>query len=299
MFPLLLGITFITFALLKALPGEPVLSLIGERASPEAIERIKKQIGSDKNFASQFTGYLVLLLKGDLGRSYYTQRDVAADIIEKFPNTIELAISAMLIATPAGILLGIFSATNRKRIIGNFTSIISIGGISLPVFWIGLVLMYVFSFYLKWLPPSGTGDIRFIILPAITLSLPAAASIARVSRTVTLEIIDQPFIKTAKAKGLKERTILLRHVLKNAIIPLVTIIGLDFGSYLNGAVLTETIFGWDGMGRFMMEGIIRRDYPVVMGCLLVGTSIFVVVNLIVDILYHYLDPRVRLTRSEK
>lgn len=297
--PLLLSITFITFALIKALPGDPVLSLVGERASPETIERIKKQIGSNKDFLSQFLGYVGLLLKGELGRSYYTQRDVAQDIIEKFPNTIKLAFGAMVIAVPFGLGLGFISATNRGKFFDRLASIIAVAGISLPVFWIGLILMYIFSLYLKWLPPSGTGDIRFIILPAITLSLPAAASIARVARTTILDILEQPFIKTARAKGLNKKNILFKHVLKNAMIPLITVIGLDFGSYLNGAVLTETIFGWDGIGRFIMEGIIKRDYPVVMGCLLVGTSAFVLINIMVDILYHYFDPRVRIGGNTK
>lgn len=293
--PLLLGITFITFALIKALPGDPVTSLAGERANPETIERIRRQIGTDKNFISQFAGYLNLVIKGDLGRSYYTQRPVARDIVEKFPNTLKLAIAAMLMAAPAGIVLGIISAagSGRKNFLGNISSFISIGGVSIPVFWMGLVLMYIFSFYLKWLPPSGTGDLRFLILPAVTLSLPAGASIARILKTAMLEISGQPFIKTARAKGLKENVIWFRHVLKNAMIPLVTIIGLDFGSYLNGAVLTETIFGWDGIGRFTMEGIIKRDYPVVMGCLLTGTTAFILINMLVDMLYHYLDPRVK------
>ena len=294
-----MSITFITFALIKALPGDPVLSLVGERANPETIERIKKQIGSDKDFLSQFLGYVGLLLKGELGRSHYTQRDVAKDIMEKFPNTIKLAFGAMVIAVPFGIMLGFISAIYRGRFFDRLASIIAVGGISLPVFWIGLILMYFFSLYLKWLPPSGTGSIRFIILPAITLSLPAAASIARVARTTMLDIVEQPFIKTAKAKGLKNRDILFKHILKNALIPLITLIGLDFGSYLNGAVLTETIFGWDGIGRFMMEGIIKRDYPVVMGCLLVGTSAFVLINIAVDMIYHYLDPRVRINESAK
>jgi ABC-type dipeptide/oligopeptide/nickel transport system permease component len=239
------------------------------------------------------------LLKGELGRSYYTQRDVAQDIIEKFPNTIKLALGAMVIAVPFGIMLGFISAINKGRFFDRLASIIAVGGISLPVFWIGLILMYFFALYLKWLPPSGTGDIRFIILPAVTLSLPAAASIARVARTTILEIVEQPFIKTARAKGLNEWNILLKHVLKNTLIPLITVIGLDFGSYLNGAVLTETIFGWDGMGRFMMEGIIKRDYPVVMGCLLVETSAFVLINTTVDVFYHYFDPRVRIGEHYK
>lgn len=285
--------------MIKALPGDPVLSLVGERASLETIERLRREIGTDKDFISQFAGYIGLLLKGELGRSYYTQRDVAQDIIEKFPNTLRLAVGAMVIAVPLGITLGFVSAKNRGRFFDRVASIIAIGGISLPVFWIGLILMYIFSFCLGWLPPSGTGDMRFLILPAVTLSFPAVASIARVSRTIMLEIMEEPFIKTARAKGLRERTILLRHVLKNAMIPLVTIIGLDFGSYLNGAVLTETIFGWDGIGRFTMEGIFKRDYPVVMGCLLIGTGAFVLINLVVDILYHYLDPRVRIGESHK
>lgn len=267
---------------------------MGERASAETIERIKEQIGSDKNFLSQFAGYLKLIMKAELGRSYYTQREVAIDIMEKFPNTIKLALLAMAIAVPTGILFGFISAKNRGKFSDRLASVIAVGGISLPVFWIGLILMYVFSLYLKVLPPSGTGAIRFIILPALTLSLPAAASIARVARATMLDIMEQPFIKTARASGLKERDILLKHVLKNALIPLVTVIGLDFGSYLNGAVLTETIFGWDGMGRFIMEGIIKRDYPVIMGCLLVGTSAVVLINIAVDILYRYLDPRVRI-----
>ncbi|MBI4698855.1 MAG: ABC transporter permease, partial [Nitrospirae bacterium] len=272
------------------------LSLIGERANPETIELIKRQIGSDKDFFSQFMGYAGLLIKGELGRSYYTQRDVAGDIMDKFPNTIILAFAAMIIAVISGIILGLVSATNKGRFPDRLASITAIGGISLPVFWTGLILMYIFSFSLKWLPPSGTGGIAYIILPAITLSLPALASIARIARTTMLDIIGQPFIRTATAKGLRRRDVLFKHVLKNALIPLVTVIGLDFGSYLNGAVLTESIFGWDGIGRFMMEGILKRDYPVIMGCLIVGTIAFVLINIVVDILYHYLDPRVRIDR---
>jgi ABC-type dipeptide/oligopeptide/nickel transport system permease component len=163
-----------------------------------------------------------------------------------------------------------------------------------PVFWSGLLIMLFFSLKLRLLPPSGTGDIRFLILPAITLSLPALATLSRVTRTTLVEIFDMPFITTARAKGIAEMKIRLIHVLRNALIPLITIIGVDFGSYLNGAVLTETIFGWDGIGRFTMEGIIKRDYPVIMGCVVIGTFLFVIINLIVDVLYHYLDPRIRM-----
>jgi len=297
--PLFLGITFVTFLLIKALPGDPVLSLVGERSSPEIIERLRRQIGIDKDFISQYIGYLRLLAQGELGRSYYTHRSVATDIMEKFPNTLKLAFGAMVIAVPLGLTFAFISVLNRGKVLDSFASVMAVGGISLPVFWLGLILIYIFSLHLRLLPPAGTGDIRFLILPAITLSLPAAASIARVARATMLDIIEQPFIKTARAKGLKKTSIMFKHVFKNALIPLTTIIGLDFASYLNGAVLTETIFGWDGIGRFIMEGIIKRDYPVVMGCLLVGTSAFVLINIVVDLIYHYLDPRVRVVEYSK
>ncbi len=297
--PLLLGITFITFALIKSLPGDPVLSLVGERASPQAMEQIRKEIGTNRPFIAQYIGYLRLLMKGQMGRSYFTNRPVMSDLIEKFPNTLKLALGAMIFAIPIGFLLGLTAALNQGRWADRAASLISIGGISLPVFWIGLILMSVFAMKFRWLPPSGTGDIRYLILPAITLGLPSSASIARVARTTVFDILGQPFIKAVRAKGIRESGIIFRHVLRNVMIPLVTIIGLDFGSYLNGAVLTETIFGYNGIGRFTMEGIIKRDYPVVMGMLLFGAVVFIVINMIMDIIYHYIDPRLRIYGHNK
>ncbi|MBI4691150.1 MAG: ABC transporter permease [Nitrospirae bacterium] len=296
---LLLGITLLTFSLTKVLPGDPVQGLVGERAQPEIIEKIRKELGTDKDIVSQYTGYLKLLLTGEMGRSLYTNRRVLDDILIKFPNTIKLAVGAMLIAIPLGISLGFLAAYKRDTHIDRFISSISIIGISVPVFWSGLLIMLFLSLKLKLFPPSGTGDIRFLIMPSLTLSLPAIATFVRVTRTSVIEIADMPFINTAKAKGLSIFKINSVHILKNVLIPLVTVIGLDFGSYLNGAVLTETIFGWDGIGRFTMEGIIKRDYPVIMGCIIIGTVVFVLINLIVDILYHYLDPRVRLYVSDR
>ncbi len=292
--PLLFGITLLTFAFTKALPGDPVLSMVGERAQPETIEKIRKAMGSDKSILSQYAGYIRLLLTGEFGRSYYTNRKVFDDLLLKFPNTLKLALAAMLIAVPLGLLFGFISAVKRDTIADRIILAVSATGLSVPVFWSGLLIMFFFSLKLRLLPPSGTGDLRFLILPAITLSLPALATLSRVTRTTLLEIFDMPFITTARAKGIAEMKIRLIHVLRNALIPLITIIGLDFGSYLNGAVLTETIFGWDGIGRFTMEGIIKRDYPVIMGCVVIGTLFFVIINLIVDILYHYLDPRIRM-----
>ncbi|MBI5188503.1 MAG: ABC transporter permease [Nitrospirae bacterium] len=297
--PLLLGVTLLTFTLTKALPGDPVLSMVGERAQPEVIEKIRKELGTDKNVFSQYLGYVGLMLKGEFGRSYYTNRKVFDDILLKFPNTLKLALGAMIIAIPVGLFLGFISAYKKDTITDRVISSLSVTGLSLPVFWSGLLLMLFFSLKLKLFPPSGTGDIRFLILPSITLSLPAIATLTRVTRTTLIEIYDMPFVATARAKGITELKINFIHVFKNAFIPLVTVIGLDFGSYLNGAVLTETIFGWDGIGRFTMEGIIKRDYPVIMGCIIVGTIIFVLINLLVDVIYHYLDPRVRLHENSR
>ncbi|MFH1703921.1 MAG: ABC transporter permease [Nitrospirota bacterium] len=292
--PLLIGVTSITFTLTKTLPGDPVYSMVGERAQPEVIEKIRKELGSDKNIIIQFLGYIKLLIKGEFGRSYYTNRKVIDDLLSKFPNTLKLALGAMIIAISFGLFLGFISAYKRGTFTDRIISSLSVIGLSIPVFLSGLLIMLFLSLKLKLLPPSGTGDLRFLILPSVTLSLPALATLARVTRTTLIEVFDMPFVTTAKAKGITELKINFVHVLKNALIPIVTIIGLDFGSYLNGAVLTETIFGWDGIGRFTMEGIIKRDYPVIMGCIIVGTTIFVIINLIIDILYHSLDPRVRL-----
>ena len=292
--PLLIGVTSITFTLTKTLPGDPVYSMVGERAQPEVIEKIRKELGSDKNIIIQYLGYIKLLIKGEFGRSYYTNRKVIDDLLSKFPNTLKLALGAMIIAISFGLFLGFISAYKRGTFTDRIISSLSVTVLSIPVFLSGLLIMLFFSLKLKLLPPSGTGDLRFLILPSVTLSLPALATLARVTRTTLIEVFDMPFVTTAKAKGIGELKINFVHVLKNALIPIVTVIGLDFGSYLNGAVLTETIFGWDGIGRFTMEGIIKRDYPVIMGCIIVGTTIFVIINLIIDILYHSLDPRVRL-----
>lgn len=297
--PLLFGITMTTFALTKALPGDPVYAMVGERSSPEIIEKVRREIGADKGFINQYFGYVSLLAKGEMGRSYYTNRKVLDDIRSRLPKTFLLAAGAMLIAVPSGIGLGLIAALRKGTIAGRIISTASMVFISLPVFWSGLLIMLFFSLSLKILPPSGTGGPRYMFLPSLTLALPALATIIRVTRVSVLDVISMPYIRTARAKGIKEKNINTLHIMKNALIPIVTVIGLDFGSYLNGAVLTETIFGWDGIGRFTMEGIIKRDYPVIMGCIIVGTLLFVLINLLVDFIYHYLDPRVRLNETDR
>ena len=272
--------------------------MVGERASPETIERIRRSIGEDRGVLRQYTGYVGLLARGEFGRSYYTNRKVSEDLMEKFPNTMILALGAMLLAVPIGVGLGFLAASRRGSLLDRLITTISVVGISVPVFWSGLLLMLLVSFHLRLLPPSGTGELRFLILPAMTLALPAIATLARVTRTSVIEVLDMPFVQAVRAKGLGSLRISVVHVLRNALIPIVTVIGLDFASFLNGAVLTETIFGWDGIGRYVMEGILRRDYPVIMGTIVLGTIVFVLINLLVDIAYHWLDPRVRLMRRD-
>jgi ABC-type dipeptide/oligopeptide/nickel transport system permease component len=289
----------LSFSLLRSLPGDPAAGLAGQRASPEAIAQIRAAIGADKSLGAQYLGYLALLMQGNLGRSYYTNRDVLQDVLQKLPNTMRLALFAMCVAVPAGVVLGLAAAYQRRGPVVWVYEVISIGGVSVPVFWSGIMLMLLVSLTWKLLPPSGTGGMRFMILPALVLSLPALATLARVTRTAVLDVMAMLYVRTARAKGLSSLRVKVLHVLRNALVPIVTIIGLDFGSYLNGAVVTETIFGWDGIGRFTMEGIITRDYPVILGCIITGTIVFVAVNLLTDVLYHLLDPRIRTHVKER
>ncbi|HTZ17977.1 MAG TPA: ABC transporter permease [Dissulfurispiraceae bacterium] len=292
--PLLLGITFTAFCLLRVLPGDPVYSMVGQRADPETIESIRKEIGADKGFAAQYIGYLKLIARGNFGKSYYTNRDVLTDIASKLPNTVCLALAAMAVAIPCGIAAGMIMAYRRGSIAEKLVGVFSVGGLSIPVFWVGLMAMLVFSLELKILPPSGSGELRFLILPALVLALPAMSSLCRVAAASVEEAMRMAYVRTAAAKGLAPLKVATIHVLRNALVPMVTVIGLDFGSYLSGAVVTETIFGWDGIGRFTMQGIITRDYPVIMGCIIASTAAFVIVNTLTDVLYHYLDPRMRI-----
>jgi peptide/nickel transport system permease protein len=294
--PTLLGITLITFVLMQYMPGDPVIAMVGERASPETIERIRTELGLDKSLTYQYFMYLKRLGTGQLGQSLHTKRKIADDLLQKFPNTARLALAAMLFASIGGISLGVFAAARRGTYWDRLVTLLSVGGISIPVFWLGLALMLVFAFYLRWLPPSGMGNgsLLYLILPAATLGTFSLAYIARVTRSTMLETLSQPYVAAARAKGVPESTVVFKHALKNALIPVVTLIGLDLGSYLNGAVLTETIFGWDGLGRYALDGILKRDYPAIMGVVLFGAIIFVVMNLLVDISYHFLDPRVRV-----
>ena len=294
-FPTLLGVTLISFLLLQALPGDPVQGLVGKRADPAVVLMIHKELGIDRPVLLQYAGYLKLLAHGELGRSQYTNRNVTEDIREKLPNTIRLAVAAMIFSISLGLGTGVLMASRQGTAWDRAGLLLSTSGISIPVFWVGLLLIYIFSFRLGFLPPSGMGggSLLFYILPASTLGLNSSAYIARVTRAGMIDVLTQPYITTARAKGLRRSAVIFRHALKNTLIPVITLVGLDFGSYLNGSVLTETIFGWDGIGRYAVEGIFRRDYPVIMGCVLVGAALFIIVNLTVDLLYGCVDPRIR------
>ncbi len=291
--PLLLGISFFCFLLLKLLPGDIAVNLAGERSSPEIVEGIRQQLGADKDIFEQYVGYLSMLLQGNMGRSHITQREVFEEIKKKLPNTIRLAFAAMLIAIPVGVGIGLLSAYYRDRPLETILDTLIISCLSVPVFWGGLLLMLLFSLTFQLVPPSGTGGLAFLILPAFTLAIPAMATLARITKASVIDALAMPSIRTATAKGLRPLRICLIHVLKNALIPIITVVGLDIGSYLNGAVVTETIFGWDGIGRFTMEGVMRRDYPVIIGSIITGATIFVLVNALTDMLYHIIDPRIR------
>jgi peptide/nickel transport system permease protein len=294
--PTLLGITLITFILVQSLPGDPVANMVGERASAETIARIRSEIGIDRPLPIQYLLYLKRLVHGELGRSLFTNRKITDDLLQKFPNTMKLALAAMLFASLIGVSTGVFAATKRGSGWDRLVTLLTVGGISMPVFWLGLALMLLFSLHLRLLPPSGMGGGSpvYLILPAVTLGTFSLSYIARVTRSSMLESLSQPYVAAARAKGLSEHQVILKHALKNSLIPVVTLIGLDLGSYLNGAVLTETIFGWDGLGRYALEGILKRDYPVIMGVVLFGAVVFVSMNLLVDLSYHFLDPRVRV-----
>ncbi len=291
----LLGVAFVTFVLVKSVPGDPVEVIVGEQASEETKARIRESLGLDRPFFSQFFGYVSLACRGDLGVSYITGEPVGKTIARKFPNTLMLAFTAAFFGVVLGILFGVVAATFRDTFADRATTFVSVLGISTPVYWLGLLLIFFVSYKLKLLPASGTWNqsLACLVLPALTLGTRSACYIARITRSSMLEVLSADYVRTARAKGLSEAAVVLKHSLKNSLIPIITIIGLDFGSYLNGSVLTETIFGWDGLGRYAMTGIMSMDYPVILGTVLVGAAIFVIVNTIVDVLYVCFNPQMR------
>lgn len=290
--PTLIGVMIVVFLLLYVAPGDPVQDMVGERADAETIARLRKELHLDEPVAKQFVLYAGGVLKGDLGNSYITQRPIIRDIRERFPKTLLLAGTAMLLASILGITIGVLSARNP----GGWFDRLGLGlaylGISFPVYWVGLILILIFAVTLRWLPPSGYGGIKYLILPALALGSRSIAFLARVTRSSMLEVLGGDFVRTARAKGLRERSVIARHALRNALIPIITVLGLDFGYYLTGSILTETIFSWPGIGRYVVNAIARRDLPAINGTVLFLSIVFVLVNLITDLAYAKADPRV-------
>lgn len=292
--PTLFGVLVVVFLLLYVAPGDPVQAMVGERADPATIARLRADLRLDDPLIVQFAHYAGGILRGDFGRSYITNRPIIQDIAERFPRTLLLATAAMLLATLSGITIGVLAAIRPNGWFDRTALALTYLGISFPVYWIGLLLIVLFAVTLRWLPASGYGHWQFLILPALALGSRSIAYLARVTRSAMLEVLGADFVRTARAKGLAERAVIVRHALRNALIPVVTVIGLDFGAYLTGSILTETIFSWPGIGRYVVQAISRRDLPAVQGTVLFLSVVFVLVNLLTDMLYQRVDPRVRV-----
>jgi peptide/nickel transport system permease protein len=290
--PTLFGVLLIAFLLLNVAPGDPVTAMVGERADAATIARLRAELHLDDPLPAQFGRYLWGVVRLDLGRSYITQRPIAEDLAARFPKTVQLALAAMLIAALSGITLGVLSAIRPGGAVDRFAMLLSYLGVSFPVYWVGLLLILVFAVALRWLPPSGSGGLAYLVLPAFTLGTRSMAFLARMTRAAMLDVLSSDFVRTARAKGLSEMGVILRHGFRNALIPVITVLGLDTGSYLTGSILTETIFGWPGLGRYVLGAIEKRDLPAIQGSILFMSLVFLFVNLVTDLVYAKADPRV-------
>jgi ABC-type dipeptide/oligopeptide/nickel transport system permease component len=290
--PTLLGVLIVTFLLLHVAPGDPIQAIAGDRADSLTIAQLRAELRLDDPLPTRFLAYAGGLLTGDLGTSYITRRPIASDLMDRFPATLRLAFAAMLIAVTLGIGIGILGAWRPGTWWDRALTLGAYLGVSFPVYWVGLLLILLFAVELRWLPPSGSAGLAYLVLPALTLGMRSVAVLARMTRAALQEALQSDFIRTARAKGLREAPVVLRHGLRNALIPVITVLGLDLGSYLTGSILTETIFAWPGVGRYVLEAIGKRDLPAIQGSILFLSLIFVVVNLLTDIAYAKADPRV-------
>lgn len=319
--PVLIGVSVVVFIVMHAFTADPAANILGQHAKADQIEALRQELGLKNPLYVQYWDFFKKAVQGDLGQSLFTKTSVTKELLSRFPATIELAFAAVLFAALFGITIGILSAVKKNTIIDYAGMVTALIGVSMPIFWLGLVLILIFSLGLHWLPVAGrievgmepatvtgfyffdcliTGNLAallsalsHIILPAVALGSYSTAIIARMTRATMLEVVNQDYIRTARAKGLLEKPVILSHAFRNALIPVVTVIGLQLGALLGGAVLTETIFSWPGIGSYTVEAIIKSDYPVVQGAVLFIAAIFVVVNLIVDIIYAFIDPRIK------
>src|SRR5688500_7204887 len=291
--PVLLGVATLVFSLIHLVPGDPAQSMLGEGASAQDVADLRTRLGLDRPLFEQYGRFMSGLLRGDLGISFRTNQPVTAAIWERVPATVELAFASMVVAMVVALPLGIIAAVRRGTFADHTAMTIALAGISIPNFWLGPMLAIVFSVYLGWLPVSGRGGWESLILPAISLGAALAAILARMTRASLLEELRELYVRAARARGVSRTRSILRHALRNSLIPLVTILGLQFGAVLTGAVITETIFAWPGIGRLLIQSISFRDYPLVQGCILLIAVTYVSVNLLTDLAYGVLDPRIR------
>jgi peptide/nickel transport system permease protein len=291
--PVLLGVTLFVFSIISLTPGDVAAMILGQNATPETVAALRTEMGLDDPLLVQYGRYIGKLLQGDMGVSYATGKPVIGEIMSRFPNTLQLAFFSIMVSIIISIPVGIISAIRQYSIFDNLGMVFALIGISMPSFWLGLILIIMFALNLGFFPSGGADQWNSIILPAITLGVASTASITRTTRSSMLEVIRQAYIRTAKAKGVGPKTVIMKHALKNALIPTLTIIGLEFGELLGGAILTETVFSWPGIGRLMVESIQRKDTPMVLGCIIVFSVAFSMVNLAIDILYALIDPRIK------
>jgi ABC-type dipeptide/oligopeptide/nickel transport system permease component len=288
----LLGVSLIVFLMVRALPGDPARVIAGLLASEEDVARIRVQLGLDRPLWEQYGIFLGRLVRGHLGVSARTSAPVLDEVLERLPNTVRLAVLSSALAALVGIVAGILAAVRPYSLFDYALSAVTLFGISMPVYWLGLMLIIVFAIQLRWLPAAGADQPLSILLPALTLASFSVALIARMTRATMREVLNEDYVRTARAKGVPEVRVVARHAFRNALIPVITAVGLQFGTLLGGAVLTESVFGWPGMGLLLVDSIFARDYPMVQGIVLTFATLFVLVNLVVDLLYAYLDPRI-------
>jgi peptide/nickel transport system permease protein len=301
--PVLVGVSVVVFLVLHLSPGDPAEIMLGSQATQEDLARLRRELGLTEPLHVQYLHWVAHVARGDLGRSLWMKRPVLDEVLNRYKATLVLTASGLLLSTLGGIALGVASAVRPHSFLDRMSAVTSLFGASMPVFWLGIVLMVVFSLWLGWLPasgmwaPYGEGGLRdllaHLVLPAVTLAAASLTIIARLTRSAMLEILSQDYIRTARAKGLVEQRVVFRHGLKNALVPIVTVVGVQAGYLLGGAVLTETVFAWPGVGLLMVQGILARDFPLVQGCVLVIALTFVLINLAVDLLYAWLDPRIQ------
>ena len=294
MIPVVIGITFIVFMIMKMAPGDPARMILGDNATPEAVEALREEMGLNDNYLVQYGRYMINLCKGDMGTSYKNNRPVVDEVMTRVPATFKLAFVSAIVSILIAIPLGVLAAVKQGTLFDNASMVVSLIGISMPAFWLALMLMLKFSLQLKWFPVQGANDgWRSYVLPAIAIGFMNMAAIARTTRSSMLETIRQDYIRTARSKGISEQEVISHHAFRNALIPTVTIVGVQLGGLLGGAVLTETVFAWPGLGRLMVEAVNARDVPTVLGCIVILSIGFSIVNLVVDLLYGLIDPRVR------